>query len=509
MKQKYILILLLVGLTLIYANKLALITITPEQKYEASKNNIQIYYDFQDALLVRLNDKLEQIIQTKNWQYKILDPRITSDEYFLVYIVGIGKSRYPGKYLWKNEQAVLVRMSEAEALQAKAQGFFLRKLRPYPLSQNLAKDEFCQLPYDPLIGQMVGQVTLDSLVATLYHLQNYGTRYTYSPKCDSAARWLYNRFQSYNLATENNVYLAGPQRDTSYNVIATITGQVRPESIVIICGHFDSYSNMPYTQAPGADDNASGTAVVLEAARILSRYRFRWTIKFIGFSGEEQWMLGSYHYVDSVVVPQQLKIGGVFNFDMIAYTAYDSTRLYINHNLASTSLAVLAESANVQYNIGLNLIKYWDEDCPGDNAPFWARGYKAVFALEDSVWGIWNGSNPHYHTTHDTVGNLRLGQVLRGAKLGVACVAMMAKPIGLNLIQEEPTIVSHSAYFLPTIVQNNIILPANRYAQLYDVTGKKVGQLCAGNNNISHLAAGIYFVRIGQGQQIRKIIIQR
>lgn len=506
MRGKVFLFLLLGIFIALNADKLVLVNIN---SYEARQENLSIYCELDNKVIIRYTPDIALSIASRAWQTDILDEEFIPDAYFIAYKASIGKNRYPGKLLWENNRIMLVRMSEPEAMQAKADGFITRQLHEHSVPDFSPLDEFTIPRHDTLIQQMVQNVSLDSLLSTLRHLQNYGTRYTYSRKCDTTAWWLRDRFQAYNLPVVYDVYLAGTQRDTSYNVIATIPGQVRPESIVIICGHFDSYSNVPYTSAPGADDNATGTAVVLEAARILSRYRFRWTIKFIGFSGEEQWMLGSYHYVDSVAVPQQLKIGGAFNIDMIAYTAYDSTRMYVHRNTASTPLAVLAESANVQYNIGLNLINYLDEDCYGDNTPFWEHGYKSVFALEDSEWGIWNGSNPHYHTTHDTIGVIRLGQVLRGAKLGVACVAAMAGPLGLNMIEEKPHSKLENVSLLPTIVKNNIIIPYNQSVQLYDMTGKKVCRLSSGNNNISHLATGVYFAKQTQNQYLIKVIIQR
>ena len=509
MKYKYIFFLFLGLFVLVNADRLALIKVLPEQRIEAARMNISVYQELKDALVVGLDDKLGQTLRNKGWQIEVLDKELAPDEYFIVYKVGPGKNSYPGKFLMKNERSTLVRMSEQEALQAKSQGFEMRWLHAHSLQIEEPLEQFSIPRHDTLVQQMVQVISLDSLLATLRHLQNYRTRYTYSRKCDTTAWWIHDRLQVYGLPTVYDVYLAGAQRDTSYNVIATITGQVRPESIVIICGHFDSYSNVPYTSAPGVDDNGTGTAVVIEAARILSNYQFRYTIKFIAFSGEEQWMLGSYHWVDSVAVPQQLKIGGAYNFDMIAYTAYDSTRMYVNRNTASTSLAVLAESANVQYNIGLNLINYLDEDCAGDNTPFWEHGYKAVFALEDSEWGIWNGSNPHYHTTHDTVGILRLGQVIRGAKLGVACIASMAGPIGLNAIQENNNISIKTFNLLPTIIKNVIRLPGSKQTELFDISGKKVCQLLPGNNDIHHLAPGIYFIRQDQNKYTTKIILQR
>ena len=281
-------------------------------------------------------------------------------------------------------------------------------------------------------------VSLDSLLRTLEDLQAFGTRYTYSPKCDSAARAYGGRFTELGLTPEYDRYLAGAQHDTSWNVIATIPGTVHPESVVIACAHYDSYTDNPLVIAPGADDNGTGTVALIELARVLRETPFRWTIKLAAFSGEEQWMLGSGHWVDSVVMPQGMLIAGVYNLDMFCYTAYDSTRMYFITNLASRPLAVRAETANVRYGIGLNLINYRDDDCAGDNAPFWDHGIKAVFALEDSEWGIWNGSNPYYHTYQDSIARLRPGQLLRGTQVALGCPASLATPWPASGIVEKP-----------------------------------------------------------------------
>lgn len=503
MKLKYMVVLL--GLFLLAgtanSNQLALIKVTPEQRIEAAQINLLVYYDFKDELLVGLNGELMQTIKNKNWQIEMVDPELNAGEYFLVFKAGRGKYSMPGRVLLDYRRYALVRMSESDAYEAKAAGYEMKRLMPHPIQINKIADPFNIPLSDTLIQQMVEAVSLDSLLLTLYDLQNFQTRYTYSRRCDTAAWYLNDRFQVLGLASEYDVYLAGTRRDTSYNVIATLPGQVQPDSIVIVCGHFDSYSDQPYTSAPGADDNGTGTAAVLEAARILSQYQFRWTIMFIGFSGEEQWMLGSYHWVDSVAVPQQLDIGGVFNMDMFAYTAYDSTLMYVIRNLQSTPLAVLAESINVRYNIGLDLVNYWDEDCAGDNTPFWENGIKAVFVLEDSEWGIWHGSNPHYHTTHDTIGNLNFGQLLRGTQLAIGCLAALAGPVGVNMVAEKPPFnyaVTNINIF-PNPFSKFAVIPRHENEEffIYDITGK----LCSktlGNRIGSSLAPGVYFIRSAQ-----------
>ncbi len=501
MKSKYILLVIsgfYLMAELALADQLVLLKVTSEQRIEAAHIKLPVYYDFQDELLVGLNEEHMQIIKDRNWQYEIVDSELTAGEYFLVFKVGRGKYNLPGRVLSDYPSYVLVRMSESDAYEAKAAGYKIKRLMSHPIQINETIEPFDIPESDTMIEQMVEAVSLDSLLLTLYDLQNFQTRYTYSRRCDTTAWYLNDRFQALGLATEYDVYLAGTRRDTSYNVIATLPGQVQPESIIIVCGHFDSYSDQPYTLAPGADDNGTGTAALLEAARIMSQYQFRWTILFIGFSGEEQWMLGSYHWVDSVAVPQQLNIGGVYNMDMFAFTAYDSTLMYVIRNLQSTPLAVLAESINVQYNIGLDLVNYWDEDCAGDNTPFWENGIKAVFVLEDSEWGIWRGSNPHYHTTHDTIGTLTFGQLLRGTQLAIGCIATLAGPIGVNAVAEKLQInnLATNINVFPNPFSKFAVIPKheNEEFQIYNITGK----LCSrtlGNKIGAGLSPGVYFIK--------------
>jgi acetylornithine deacetylase/succinyl-diaminopimelate desuccinylase-like protein len=78
---------------------------------------------------------------------------------------------------------------------------------------------------------------------------------------------------------------------TYYNVVGTKLGTTFPNQEYIVGAHFDSVSN------PGADDNGSGVALVLEAARILTQYDSAYTIRFIAFDREEQGLVGSYAYV--------------------------------------------------------------------------------------------------------------------------------------------------------------------------------------------------------------------
>ncbi|MCA9728707.1 MAG: M20/M25/M40 family metallo-hydrolase, partial [Candidatus Eisenbacteria bacterium] len=130
---------------------------------------------------------------------------------------------------------------------------------------------------------------------------------------------MYDVLTSYGLEVEFHVYQqSGPKK----NVVATIPGTAHPEQVVYMTGHFDSVSPSAETSAPGADDNGSGTAAFLEAARVLAQYEFENTIKLVGFNGEEEGLVGSSAYV-SAIANQGEQVIGCFNLDMVAYRGND------------------------------------------------------------------------------------------------------------------------------------------------------------------------------------------
>lgn len=414
-------------------------------------------------------------------------------ERWLVGRLGPGLVSAPGNVVSADDRYYLVEMTEAEADAAKASGFRLKRaVQPAPMVE---AGVFGWQP-DTIVAGLVSRVSLDSLAKDIRRLQNFVTRYTTRDSCDSCAAWLFRRFAAAGFAVEYDTYRY--QGNLSFNVIATLPGHVVPESIVVICAHFDSYTDTP-ANAPGADDNATGTAILLEAARLFRDIRFRWTVILAAFSGEEQWMKGSYHWVDSVVVPRQMKLGAVYNVDMVGYTAYESTYHVVNYNSPSAPLAMLCDSVNRWFSIGLNhLLPYYDPDCAGDNTPFWERGFKAVFALEDSEWGIWRGSNPYYHTTGDTFGTLRMGQVRRVCQMALAAAATVAEPVEWVGIEQEPRIICESRTLLavsPNPFVGYTIVPGREqeHFTLLDVSGRTVATHPGGKVGQA-LPAGVYYL---------------
>ena len=173
--------------------------------------------------------------------------------------------------------------------------------------------------------------------------------------------------------------------DTYYNVVGTKPGVINPGQEYIIGAHYDSVNN------PGADDNASGVALVLESARVLTQYPSEYTIRFIAFDREEQGLHGSEQYVLDHIDDD---IQGMISADMVAYnTGADHVDIY-GRTASNPIKNALAEAVDT-YGDGLTRALYFGIDA-SDHAPFEWYGFQACLIIED--WG-----NPYYHTQQDNV----------------------------------------------------------------------------------------------------------
>lgn len=276
---------------------------------------------------------------------------------------------------------------------------------------------------DPFIQSLVEQVSQDSIRATIRDLQNFKTRYSFTPECSLAANYLMKRFQNYGLMVEEDWY--ENRDDRQRNIVAVKVGMTNSDKEYIIGAHYDSHTFLdPYHNAPGADDNASGTAAVVECARILSQYGFPYTFKFIAFCGEEQWMIGSGHYAANARANGE-NIIAMINNDMIAYTSDGEQEDFeLISDYASEWLADVWLAAANSYT-HLLVTKTIDPTSPSDHTPFWENGYHALDCAEDEANEIWGGSNPNYHTPGDTLGTLNLNFATEVVKMDVAGLASL------------------------------------------------------------------------------------
>ena len=204
---------------------------------------------------------------------------------------------------------------------------------------------------DPEIAQMVMEVSPDSLESYINTLVSFGTRSTLSTQTNSkrgigaARNWVLKKFNEFEknaggrltaIIDTTTIQSDGRRIDSPLllgNVMATLKGtDPNDKRIFIISGHLDSRRTdiMDRTgDAPGANDDGSGTAAVIECARIMSRYAFPATIIFVAVSGEEQGLFGSTYMVDKAK-KENWDIEGVFNNDIIGSNNSNETNIINN-----------------------------------------------------------------------------------------------------------------------------------------------------------------------------------
>ncbi|MGB9596764.1 MAG: M20/M25/M40 family metallo-hydrolase [Candidatus Poribacteria bacterium] len=258
--------------------------------------------------------------------------------------------------------------------------------------------------------------------------------------CDNAADYIYNKFKEYGLEAEFDTFPHEVLTQGHYkmrNVIATLPGKGKDnKKVYIISSHYDSVASKTKNwqldwkklPAPGADDNASATSAVLECARILSKFEFNSTIKFVTYSGEELGLHGSRYYSKKLAEANE-EIAGVINLDMIGYDP-DTPDIDIITNLGSEWIAEAMLYAQKRYGISsIKLNKIINPDMVySDHAPFWQNGFNAILGIDNSNFDS-PEFYPYMHTEEDTIDKLNLDLMTDTCKIAIATLASLADPI--------------------------------------------------------------------------------
>jgi len=233
----------------------------------------------------------------------------------------------------------------------------------------------------------------------------------------------------------------GSPSSTWKNIIVVIPGSDPDLSHeqVLMTAHLDSISQGdPEERAPGADDNGSGVATLMEAARVFKGLSFKRTVKIIFFTGEETGLHGSRAYV--LDFDQEMKdILGVFNLDMFGYDG-DGDRCFEIHagwTQASNIVAgCLADTIEI-YDPELNF-DYLVDKARGssDHTSFWNAGVGAIEILENFDTHEYAGGcgesdiNPNYHTDDDLISAMNIDTGHAIARAAIAAAARLAEPLG-------------------------------------------------------------------------------
>lgn len=313
---------------------------------------------------------------------------------------------------------------------------------------------------NPQIQAIVSQISMNNIADIQKKLESFGTRNIYSATDDpahgigAAREWIAAQLRSYSpkLQVSFDKHRLGKQgrafRDVEiWNIVAVLPGTSEPERSVIVSGHYDSI-NMIYRKrpdgsreldpeatvagpAPGVTDDGSGTAAVMELARVMSRYQFRKSIVFIAFAAEEYGLFGSGLYAEDAAAKHDI-IDGVFNNDIIGSDKSGNGQTsdrYVNvyseepNDSNSRQLARYMKQVAERYQPGFHVNLVFRHDRfgrGGDHSPFNAAGYAAIRITTPME----NFSNQH--TPSDTFANTAPAYTALVAKANGAAIAELA-----------------------------------------------------------------------------------
>jgi aminopeptidase YwaD len=319
--------------------------------------------------------------------------------------------------LFRDRDETLVQAEEEAARLLARDGASVIQLpeRPFALPEFAGRAVPRRADPDTFIQRIVARVSPDSIRARMARLQAFRTRYSPTDSCRAAEEYVCQYLRSLGLdSVALDPYPVGG--DTWRNVVATRLGRLRPDKVLIVCGHMDAISEDPWNLAPGMEDNGSGTGVALEAARVLADVDLDYTVRFIAFTGEEIGLNGSDHYA------RQARSRGediicAFNFDMVSWPGGSWGISLVGVPQAAHFVLYEARMASL-YTPLAHRVSF--RSFPSDSRSFDNQGYAATSGYE-------YGSEPYiwYHTTGDTLGNCNMNLAADVTRLAVATLASL------------------------------------------------------------------------------------
>ncbi len=286
----------------------------------------------------------------------------------------------------------------------------------------------------PVVQQILNSVNQDSLIFFVRELsgniptiingtsQTIVSRHKLQPGNALAETYIKQKLQSYGLTTTIQSFST-----TGKNVYGVQPGTEFPNKKYIICAHFD---DMPSgTLAPGADDNASGTAAVIEAARIFSQYSFPFTIVYALWDEEEQGLVGSEYYATQAANAGD-SILGVINMDMIAWDSNSDGNADVHTSSVANTNTLKDKMLEVNLVYGINLdLDVVPAQPYSDHQSFLDHGYSAILLIEDD-----NDFHAYYHTVNDLLQYFNQPYFVKNSKLALGTLATFALNLNLDII---------------------------------------------------------------------------
>lgn len=369
------------------------------------------------------------------------------------------------------------------------------------------------------LSRLLPQINADSVLRTVNDLENFGSRFALRPGGNrEVAEYLVQRLEHYGIPAvvdsfyyESSNWITGDYAQWFYNVRGVLSSDApKDDSIVIVGAHLDAISYDSnfglLEQAPGADDNASGVAVMLELARIChaNDLHFRRNIHFMAYDGEELGLLGSYNDAwkrtetgDHVAI--------MLNNDMVSYQPDEDWKLTLHWY--NNALDIVSRAAEIcSHYTDITPVVPTEEGNGNshysDSYAYYYYGFRAVFAIEHTF-------STSYHTYHDVSDSNNYAFLAEVARYNLAMLldyseldnsVGVEEPIIAPMFRLYPNPVSDKACLQYQLSNNSsveitvtdlagrIVLQRNPASQM---AGVHLMEL-----DLSQLSSGVYLCRI-------------
>ena len=437
MKKTFTLIAIMLLTLGVFAQSFVMINVDNQHQTEKlfNDNNLKIHY-FNDNFVLataKVVDKSMQIIDNQAFE--------NNDAYYIVYCDKANQDNYiadidNANVLFKNNNILIVNnfvkpfKNDGMIAVFNKEAKMAVRNRDFPV----VTEE------NPVIREMMNQVNMDSLEATVQHLQDYQNRMWNSQNAFDASDWIAGRMAALGLEVEQQPFYASTWTGSGQaapNVIGIQRGTLYPDVYVVCGSHFDSFSYEAMYgggTCPGADDNATGVASVLESARIMTQYEFEYSIVYCAYGCEEMGLYGSEAYA-SRCQQDGMQILGYFNNDMNGYLWGDQIHIDCIYPNSVAPIGEYYMNVGSVYFPELPIRHVNFNEGDSDHTSFNNHGYMGIYPFED-----YQHYSPNIHTTNDLIGpsvtSFEMSQ--QYCRMNIGCLAELANPAGEPQIYCNP-----------------------------------------------------------------------
>ena len=346
---------------------------------------------------------------------------------------------------------------------------------------------------DEVVLEMLNQVTETQIINDVTHLSSYLNRRADAIHIYNVKDWLAFEYEKMNV---DSVYFHDFQVipfwdtvpkpfTTAPNVLALKRGKKYPDEFIVCGAHYDSYVraegefNPDTLVSPGADDNASGVAGILSAARILSNYEFERSIIFASWNAEEFGLCGSNAYAKDCR-RDSMDIVAYFNLDMTGYlNPGDNIHIALIYTQCDSLLGEFYKQVGHVYTPNIPIYQDWLISGDTDFSSFNRNGYQSITPSEDVLH-----MSPYIHSVDDIIGLSvnNWDQAVIFTKLNLACVALSAGIMPESVIEIEDQNEEIESFEVYDVFGRMVYTEKNVWKNMEEI-------------RVNNLESGVYIVR--------------